>query len=181
MKKILIPALMGLSVLAGCATQSVYAPADSGRTTAAGYSESKLTDNRYRVTFTGNTSTPSATVKDYALLRSAELTLQQGYDWFTVVNRDLDRKTSSTTTGADTIVYPQTQVYQSCGLLGCRTAVATAPGFSAPDLATTSTSTAYSQALEIVMGKGATPSSGDSYNARQLANSIRERMQTARK
>lgn len=168
-------------LLAGCASQSVYAPAE--KPSAAGYSEAKLSENRYRVSFSGNSYTPSSTVKDYALLRSAELTLQQGNDWFRVVERDTDKKVrTSTTVGGGTDFPSQTSVYQSCGVLGCTSTVATSPGFSTGvDVGTSTSSTAYSSALEIVMGKNPLPENADAYDARKLASAIRERMTVAEK
>ena len=165
-----------LAFLSACATQSPYQPAE--KRGAEGYTETKLTDNRYRVTFTGNASTPSETVKDYALLRAAEVTLQNGYDWFRLVNSDIDKKVRSTTSvGSDFDVPGQTTVYQRCGLLSCSTAVSSSPGFSPGfDVATTNTSTAYSSALEIVMGKKPMPASVESYDARNLASTLRRLM-----
>ena len=44
---------------------------------------------RYRVTFHGGPGAPPAQVQDYALLRAADLTLADGYDWFRVTDRDM--------------------------------------------------------------------------------------------
>ena len=41
-----------------------------------------LTQNRYRVTFTGNSVTPRETVESYLLLRAAEVTRAAGYSNF---------------------------------------------------------------------------------------------------
>lgn len=164
--------------LAACATPTPYRPADERG--AQGYTETRLSDARYRVTFTGNTITERETVQDYALLRAAELTLQQGYDWFQVVARDQDRKQRSYTSGgADFITPSSTTVVQRCGLLTCDTAVATSPGFSTGfGAGVTSTSTAYVSSLEITLGKGTIPKTADAYDARELARTLRERLQT---
>ncbi len=53
-----------------------------------GYRDQQLEDNRYRVSFTGNSATPRDRVQDYALYRAAELTLANGADYFKVVNRN---------------------------------------------------------------------------------------------
>ena len=58
-----------------------------------GYSEKRIEDNRYRVIFAGNDHTKADTVQNYLLYRAAELTLNHGYDYFTVVDRNLDRST----------------------------------------------------------------------------------------
>ena len=41
-------------------------------------------ENRYRVSFAGNSATSLQTVDDYLLYRAAELTVQTGHDWFQV-------------------------------------------------------------------------------------------------
>jgi hypothetical protein len=58
-----------------------------------------LEANRFRVNFSGNSYTERATVENYLLLRAAELTLSQGYDWFTTVERDTERRTRYRDTG----------------------------------------------------------------------------------
>ena len=79
-----------LLLLGACATQTPYQPSGDGR---YGYSEQKIEKNRYRVTFTGNPSTPRETVQNYLLYRASELTLQNGFDYFTMVDRDVERET----------------------------------------------------------------------------------------
>ena len=61
---------------------------------AAGYSDEQLAGNRYRVTFTGNSSTRRDTVENYLLLRSAEVTLKAGYRSFLFDTRDTKTKTT---------------------------------------------------------------------------------------
>ena len=86
----LVLGLATLGVLAGCGQPTAYQPAVDGY----GYSEQQIEDNRYRVTFAGNELTAADTVQNYLLHRAAELTLDQGYDYFVVVERDLDRSTA---------------------------------------------------------------------------------------
>ncbi len=76
--------------LAACATSSTpYQPAGQG--SRYGYSELRLQEDRYRVTFAGNSVTSREQVEMSLLLRSAEVTLQSGYDWFSTVNRATER------------------------------------------------------------------------------------------
>jgi hypothetical protein len=84
-----------LGMLAGCGQATPYQPAVYGY----GYSEQQIEDNRYRVTFAGNELTAADTVQNYLLYRAAELTLDRGYDYFTVVERNLDRSTTYWGTG----------------------------------------------------------------------------------
>ncbi len=81
--------------LAACATPTPYQPAIPGRPSSGGFSEIRLEPNRARVTFQGNSLTTRETVEGYLLYRAAELTVQSGYDWFAIVERDTDKKTST--------------------------------------------------------------------------------------
>lgn len=84
----LVVAALGL-LLAACETPTPYQPADGG----FGYAVQQLEDNRYRVSFAGNASTPRETVQNYLLFRAAEVTLESGHDYFRVVDQDLERRT----------------------------------------------------------------------------------------
>lgn len=59
---------------------------------SGGYTDERLTEGRYRVTFAGNTLTTRERVESYLLFRAAELTLEQGFDWFVVVDREMDHE-----------------------------------------------------------------------------------------
>ena len=67
-------------ILAGCMTPTPYQPRQEGQNT--GYTDHALTQNRYRVTFTGNSATPRETVESFLLLRAAEVTKAAGYNSF---------------------------------------------------------------------------------------------------
>lgn len=73
--------------LAACATPTPYQPNVPGHHASGGYSEVLVEPDRWRVTFAGNTVTSRETVESYLLFRAAELTVQQGYDWFSTVDR----------------------------------------------------------------------------------------------
>ena len=81
-------------MLGACATPTPYQPVNSSSGIEGGYSEQRLEQNRYRVTFSGNSMTSRDTVENYLLFRSAELTSQQGYDWFIMADRNVDRDRS---------------------------------------------------------------------------------------
>ncbi|MFT4045196.1 MAG: hypothetical protein QM661_00710 [Solimonas sp.] len=85
----LLLALAAAGALAACATATPYQPADRGY----GYSEQRIEQNRYRVTFSGNSDTPKQTVENYLLYRAAELTLQSGYDYFVFASDSTDANT----------------------------------------------------------------------------------------
>ena len=82
--------LVGALGLAACGTPTPYQPSINGY----GYAEQALEENRYRVTFSGNSLTPRATVENYLLYRAAEVTLARGYDYFVVVGKETERTTT---------------------------------------------------------------------------------------
>jgi hypothetical protein len=86
-----ITALALVAGLAACATPTPYQPAVRGTAVSGGFSDMRIADNRFRVTFAGNTLTSRETVERYLLYRAAELTTQTGYDWFEIVDRQTDR------------------------------------------------------------------------------------------
>lgn len=77
--------------LAACATPTPYQPNLPGQSASGGYSEIRLEPNRFRVNFAGNSLTSRETVEGYLLFRAAEMTMQNGYDWFTIVDRNTER------------------------------------------------------------------------------------------
>jgi hypothetical protein len=78
--------------LGGCANPTAYQPATTEH--GNGYADERLAENRFRVTFTGNSVTKRETVENYLLLRSAEVTRQAGFSWFVFDNRDTQAKTT---------------------------------------------------------------------------------------
>lgn len=165
-------------LLGACATETPYKPADSRGD--YGYTETPLGDNRYRITFVGNSTTPAETVQDYALLRAAELTLTKGYDWFETADRNEDKNVRSTTVdsgfGAS---YQQSQTYyRNCDLLGNCETVVSGGTFVTPGsgVSTTSSRTSYSYSLEVLMRKNPMDDNVRSYDARRLATALRSRL-----
>lgn len=67
-------------LLGGCAT--TYQP----ESFSGGFSETQLDTNVFRVSFRGNGYTRAERVEELALLRSAELTLKNGFTHFVVIN-----------------------------------------------------------------------------------------------
>jgi hypothetical protein len=88
--RLLGAALAMLSLAACAAAPTLYREADGG----FGYRDQQLESNRYRVSFAGNSATPLDSVQDYALYRAAELTLASGHDYFKVVERSTDTRSS---------------------------------------------------------------------------------------
>lgn len=74
--------LSAACLIAGCAT--AYQPDG----VSGGYSDKVLAGNTAQVTFRGNRLTTPATVDDFLLRRCAEVTLQDGYNYFVVAQKD---------------------------------------------------------------------------------------------
>jgi hypothetical protein len=73
-------------LLNACATE--YQP----QSFTGGFSETRLGENVWEVSFKGNGYTGRDRASDFTLLRSADVALQHGYRYFVVVNRsDLTR------------------------------------------------------------------------------------------
>ncbi|NGY03670.1 CC0125/CC1285 family lipoprotein [Solimonas terrae] len=172
--RLLAPAAVLAAALSACASQSTYQPA--AQANAVGYTQTALGDGHYRIVYVGDTRTRAETVRDYALLRAADFTLEQGYDWFTVTRQDTEHRDRSTTNLApDFAAPPQPVVYRSCGLLACTSSVAYAPGYNDGEgSATTTSERAYTSRLEIVLHKGQKPGDNvNAYDARDVARSLR--------
>jgi hypothetical protein len=157
------PVLASLLVLglAACATAPTpFAPAHGSQ--QLGYSELRIETNRYRVVYRG-TDHPGAPAEDLALLRAADLTLAQGYDWFRVVTR------SDT---ADASRGPTVSFGSGGAEFGRHSAVGVGIGtsfdISGPPLRNVT--------LEVVMEKGTTPHDPGVYDAHDAAKTIRQRL-----
>ena len=75
----------------GCATGPEYQPRGPGGT--VGYTDLQLSQNRFRVAFSGSYYSTRDDVEMYLLRRAAEITLQNGYTHFVVQNRETQRMT----------------------------------------------------------------------------------------
>lgn len=87
-----IPMIAGAAILAGCAT------AYQSEGLSGGFTETQLDTNVWRVSFRGNGYTRSEKAEDFAMLRSAELALSNGYTHFAFANSRSSSQTSTMTT-----------------------------------------------------------------------------------
>ena len=90
--RFLKPALLAATAalaLSACTTATPYGPA--GVDSRYGYSDQWVDADRYRISFAGNSVTSREQVEMALLLRAAEVTAENGYDWFSTVNRATDR------------------------------------------------------------------------------------------
>ncbi|MEX2494545.1 MAG: hypothetical protein WD448_00570 [Woeseia sp.] len=167
-------ALVIVGVIGACASHSPrYLPADHADD--YGYYSTRLGEARYRIVFNGDSRTGVNTARDYALLRAAELTMQEGYDWFEIVDRET--ATSHSERPGSSVRYEHHQHEEtSCGLLGC-TRTPRPHARAGMEVDTDRSYTTHSHLLEIVMGKGNLPEDeGNYYEARAVSRSLVESM-----
>jgi hypothetical protein len=147
-------------VLAACAADPTpYQPSASN---GYGFSQQKIEDNRYRVTFAGNSRTNLDTVRNYMLYRAAETTIESGNDYFIVVDQNTQSSTTYRGTGSSPFSVGTGVRSGGGGGVGI--------GFSSfsayPD-------DSYTSWADIVVGKGAKPTDNvDAYDARDVLSSL---------
>jgi hypothetical protein len=160
---VLILAATSALGLAACqTTPTAFAPAATPQ--GQGYSDIRIEQTRYRVTYRG-TDRPGAPAQDLALLHAADIALAQGYDWFRVVNRyDEARPSNSPTISLGT-----------GGMnFGRRSAVGVGVGTSFQ--LDNGIGPVRTVTLEVQLQKGPTPKERDAYDAADVARSIRPRV-----
>ena len=150
-------ALAGTLGLLGCAEPTPYQPADGGY----GYATQAIEDDRFRVSFSGNAITPRETVENYLLYRAAELTLEQGGDYFIVLYKEVQRDSERGYGGP--AFSPSFGLSQclNCGYWDSSFFVfgGYTPGF---------TDTRYLAFIEIVVRQGRVPNDPHAYDARAV-------------
>ena len=146
--------LLGLAACASAPTR--YAPAANA--SEMGYREQRLEQERYRVSFRGNPDLKGPQVEDMALRRAAELTVQNGYQWFNVVSRYTDLADGSYSPTGPTI-----GIGGSSGSFGSGIGIGVGFNFGGD-------SRQYEATLEILMGRGAKPADPSTYDAQQVLN-----------
>ncbi|MGV6802113.1 MAG: CC0125/CC1285 family lipoprotein [bacterium] len=151
--------LIGVALLAACASETPYGPSEGGG--GYGFSEQRIEDNRYRITFRGNSLTSRETVENYLLYRAAEKTLNSGHDYFVVVGDDTEKTTTYRTT-RDPYYYRSPFPYYAYGYRW-------AHPYRDVDI---KASTRYSAVAYIVMYKGEKPKNPAAYDARQVQQNL---------
>lgn len=153
---------LGLN-LAACETPGPTTFTPAAGPEARGYSEYRLEPGRYRITFRGGPGAPPAQVADYALLRAADLTLADGYDWFRVSDRYMRQAA------------PDNGPRFTIGVGGASFGGHSAVGLGVNKSFNAGSGAALAQTLEVVMGKGTPPKDADVYVARAVRQTIAPR------
>jgi len=92
MKKLIVTVIAAAMMFSGCAT-AYQKTGFSG-----GFSETQLGENIFQVSFKGNAFTSRERASDFNLLRSAEVALEKGFNYFIIVNSEKYTTTYSRTT-----------------------------------------------------------------------------------
>lgn len=100
MNRKMILALILTSLLTACAT-----PYQSTGL-RGGYSDTQLSSNTFQIYFRGNGYTSQHRSNDFALLHAAQLTIDHGFNYFTVSDEKTYTTTSTITTPKTTTYYP---------------------------------------------------------------------------
>lgn len=87
--------MCALGLMAACATPYKQAKKES----ANGYFDAKLQTDMYEVLFNGNENTSARRANDFALLRAAEVCLENGYQSFDIVRKTEDFTEKEVDTG----------------------------------------------------------------------------------
>jgi hypothetical protein len=164
-RKLVIAA--AVATLAACATSPPPYAAASGPN-RAGYSETQIESNRYYVTYRSGSPADAQLISDYALLRAADLTLQNGREWFWVDHRTVDEADGGQSG-------PRIGVGIGGGSWGSRSGGSVGVGMNFP-LGGQQGQTARAATLEIRFGEGAKPDEPNAYDARSISTNLRSRL-----
>lgn len=158
--------------LAACASTPSSLPySAAGSSRALGYSETQIESSRYFVTYRAPSGAETTQLEDYALLRAADLTLENGRDWFWVDRRTFEDQSEGRTSG------PSLGVGIGGGSYGRRSGASVGVGFNIPlGNQETAPDRARAATVEIRFGEGAKPSEPNAYDARSTSESIRRRI-----
>lgn len=158
MKRLLASALLALSLAACASAPTVYGPAAAP--SAMGWRETKIENDRYRVSFRSNADVRGGGTEDLALRRAAEITQRDGYNWFRVVNRSNDQVGGYKRGGSSV------GVGGSSGSYGSHVGVGIGIDLSPDDRQ-------YEATLEILLGKGVKPDDPNAYDAQAILSRVR--------
>src|SRR5262245_13249853 len=153
--------------LAACATAPPpYAAAVSP--TTVGYSETQIEANRYFVTYRAPGGADVSVLQDYALLRAADLTLENGREWFWVDRRTIDGQMSNH-------YGPSVGVGFGGGSWGHHSGGSVGVGINFPLGGGRSGEQASAATLEVRFGSGPKPDAPNAYDARAIAMNLHAR------
>lgn len=165
MKRLIAGVIASAAILAACAESTPYQRATVG---GFGYSEQQIEQNRFMVGFSGNSLTQRQAVETFLLYRAAELTREQGYDYFRLIRRDTEAERRFTGT-TPRYHYDRFDVFYRYyhprhGWYGWRD-----PFWDDINLREV---TRYEATAEIQLGRGETPDSPDAFDAADVIRNL---------
>ena len=157
---------LSLVILSSCANQSAYrAAAGNG----VGYKDTAVNATAYQVEYKSRGENLNRT-QDMALLRAAEITAEQGYDWFIVTHRET--KNNRQKFAPAPLLSDREIVTRRCGLLACRTNRQTMPDMDFGPRADEASEIIV--ILDVNLGKGIRPKE-NSYEASEVIEHLRKK------
>ncbi|MGS2719700.1 CC0125/CC1285 family lipoprotein [Paraglaciecola aestuariivivens] len=159
--------------ISGCASKPDFREAKNG---SAGYSEQKITDDRYRVQFKSY-SHNVADASDYALLRAAQLTQAQGFDWFVVTSKETFVESEKVQPQSAIGMTQSRRVERHCGLLSCETR--SRPSTEVAMSINTGMNSQRKEVVSIIevrMGKGVKPNA-EVYGAQDVLDNLSSKIE----
>jgi hypothetical protein len=172
-RAVLAPLVVLMLSLAACETATSYQPLVSDDGVSGGFTEQKLDDSHYRVSFKGDDMSSRSQVDAYLLYRAAELTAVQGDDWFEMVDKHPD---DARRARADPSFGPGWGYWRPQWTFFDR------PGFSwgGPWMGAYAVPSedGYQASAVIALGRGAKPAGdGRAFDARQVLQTLRPKIQ----
>ncbi len=164
-------AVLALSACATAGAPPPYMAAASPN--SIGYSETQIESTRYFVSYRAPSGAEAARLEDYALLRAAELTLQNGRDWFWVDRRTLDQQSDGRSSG------PSIGIGVGGGSYGRSSAAGVGVGMTFPLGNSQAGPRARGATLEVRFGEGPKPDEANAYDARSTSANLRARIASA--
>jgi hypothetical protein len=154
---LLIPAF---ALMAACATTPAYGPASKDG--AMGYTSQQIEAGRHRVTYTDKDPMKA---RNMALLRSAEITLMEGKDWFEITYEASEQEGGGRSGGGSSI-----SIGGAAGS-GGYSSVGVGIGIGFPLGGSSAGKTTH--LMEIVTGAGPKPDKPEAYDARSVDMNLR--------
>ncbi|GHA81264.1 hypothetical protein GCM10009069_00270 [Algimonas arctica] len=133
----------------------------------------RTADRTFDVKVRGKRDESRSEVYDEALYEAARKTRKKDYDWFRIVESEIDSDTRRTDNESGFEAGYERVPYKSCGLLTCRTEYRTERRTSVSIDFDDREETRYTVKLEFEAGWGSMPIDGETYDARRVERDYR--------
>ncbi|MEE9347907.1 MAG: hypothetical protein V3U82_06905 [Robiginitomaculum sp.] len=155
--------------LGACAsTPSPYGPKQSAG--GVGFETTRIESDRFRISYTGKNA---AEARDLALRRAAEVTTENGYDWFRVIGGNMSGDADARSRVGTSIGIGVGSGGYGYGRRRRGNNVHVNVGVGLGDVIGAVKGPRLTSAIEIRAGKGAKPAGADAYDAQAVLKNIR--------